>query len=252
MLQEPQAFATAVQGLLQAQKQALAVCSQAGGEHLCFLGSGRQEEDRYTHMVVASFLQKHTRYVSMVTSGYKGEIPSFEKLMCSKVWLVDLSSNAKNPFSDRALICIIFFPAIHEYFGDEIVTNLIDHNSQHCLVCNNNSSDSQSSETSPTRAKNNSYIFGKIGLAMKLKSQEMKGKIYDYIVNPSANTNQNGDKKTARDLEDEKRYQHSAPSFSIDDEHDPSKERQLLEVNVALVQGMMFEIQSSFYRPNGD
>lgn len=72
MLQEPAAFATAVQGLLQAQRQALAVGSQAGGEHLCFLGSGRQEEDRYTHMVVASFLQKHTQYVSMVANGYQG------------------------------------------------------------------------------------------------------------------------------------------------------------------------------------
>lgn len=72
MLQEPASFATAVQGLLQAQKQALAVGSQAGGEHLCFLGSGRQEEDRYTHMVVASFLQKHTQYVSMVSLGYQG------------------------------------------------------------------------------------------------------------------------------------------------------------------------------------
>lgn len=74
MLQEPAAFATAVQGLLQAQRQALAVGSQAGGEHLCFLGSGRQEEDRYTHMVVASFLQKHTQYVSMITSGYQGKL----------------------------------------------------------------------------------------------------------------------------------------------------------------------------------
>ena len=72
MLQEPAAFATAVQGLLQAQRQALAVGSHAGGEHLCFLGSGRQEEDQYTHMVVASFLQKHTQYVSMVASGYQG------------------------------------------------------------------------------------------------------------------------------------------------------------------------------------
>lgn len=72
MLQEPAAFATAVQGLLQAQRLALAVGAQAGGEHLCFLGSGRQEEDRYTHMVVASFLQKHTQYVSMVTAGYQG------------------------------------------------------------------------------------------------------------------------------------------------------------------------------------
>lgn len=72
MLQEPAAFTTAVQGLLQAQRQALAAGSNAGGEHLCFLGSGRQEEDQYTHMVVASFLQKHTQYVSMVSNGYQG------------------------------------------------------------------------------------------------------------------------------------------------------------------------------------
>lgn len=80
MLQEPAAFATAVQGLLQAQRQALAVGSQAGGEHLCFLGSGRQEEDRYTHMVVASFLQKHTQYVSMVTAGYQGTCNVLRKI----------------------------------------------------------------------------------------------------------------------------------------------------------------------------
>lgn len=73
MLQEPAAFSTAVQGLLSAQRQALAARSAAGGEHLCFLGSGRVEEDQYTHMVVASFLQKHTHYVSMLTGGYQGK-----------------------------------------------------------------------------------------------------------------------------------------------------------------------------------
>lgn len=182
MLQEPAAFATAVQGLLQAQRQALAVGSQAGGEHLCFLGSGRQEEDRYTHMVVASFLQKHTQYVSMVANGYQ---------------------------------------AIHEYFGDEVVSNLIDHNSQHCLVCTVNMSDSNSNEPSPAKVKNNnSDLFGKIGLAMRLKSQEVKGKIFDYIVNPSASTNSNSDKKNGKDGDLVKRIPNAGPVFSIDDDHD--------------------------------
>ena len=72
MLQEPAAFATAIQGLFQAQKQAISAGSHAGGEHLCFLGSGRPDEDSYTNMVVASFLQKHTQYVSMVFNGYRG------------------------------------------------------------------------------------------------------------------------------------------------------------------------------------
>lgn len=95
MLQEPSAFATAVQGLLSAQKQALAHNSTAGGEHLCFLGSGRNEEDQYTHMIVASFLQKHTQYVSLLTGGYL---------------------------------------ALHEYFSDNLAY-LQDHNPRHCIVC---------------------------------------------------------------------------------------------------------------------
>ncbi|CAK9825028.1 TBC1 domain family member 23 [Anthophora retusa] len=174
MLQEPAAFATAVQGLLQAQRQALAVGSQAGGEHLCFLGSGRQEEDRYTHMVVASFLQKHTQYVSMLTSGYQ---------------------------------------AIHEYFGDEVVSSLIDHNSQHCLVCNANISEGNSNETSPVKVKNNnSDFFGKI--------RKVKGKLFDYIVNPSASVHNSMESMNGKDLDYVKRQKKTAPVFSIDDDQD--------------------------------
>nr|XP_003703281.1 PREDICTED: TBC1 domain family member 23 [Megachile rotundata]XP_012140696.1 PREDICTED: TBC1 domain family member 23 [Megachile rotundata] len=174
MLQEPAAFATAVQGLLQAQRQALAVGSQAGGEHLCFLGSGRQEEDRYTHMVVASFLQKHTQYVSMVTSGYQ---------------------------------------AIHEYFGDEVVSSLIDHNSQYCLVCNANISETNSNETSPIKVKNNNSDFlGKI--------KKVKGKLFDYIVNPSASVHTNLENRNSKDLEYIKRQKKTAPVFSIDDDQE--------------------------------
>ncbi|XP_044749127.1 TBC1 domain family member 23 [Coccinella septempunctata] len=96
MLQEPSAFATAVQGLLSAQKQALEHGSNAGGEHLCFLGSGRNEEDQYTHMVVASFLQKHTQYVSLLTGGYI---------------------------------------ALHNYFNNNPSQFLLDHNPKLCIVC---------------------------------------------------------------------------------------------------------------------
>ncbi len=45
-----------------------------GGEHLCFLGSGREHEDQYMHMVVAKFLQQFTPYVSMARGGYIGII----------------------------------------------------------------------------------------------------------------------------------------------------------------------------------
>lgn len=76
MLQEPNSFSTAVQGLLSCQRQALAANSKAGGEHLCFLGCGELLADQYTHMVVASFLQKHTPFVSLLTGGYEGIVRS--------------------------------------------------------------------------------------------------------------------------------------------------------------------------------
>jgi len=60
------------------------------------MGSGRVEEDQYTHMVVASFLQKNTHYVSLLTGGYA---------------------------------------SIHDYFGDHMADCLEDHNVRKCLVC---------------------------------------------------------------------------------------------------------------------
>lgn len=98
MLQEPGAFQTAVQGLLRSQRQAIEANSCAGGEHLCFMGSGRLDEDQYMHMAVASFLQKNTQFVSLLTGGYN---------------------------------------AIHEYFGENMADCLEDHDARTCLVCCN-------------------------------------------------------------------------------------------------------------------
>jgi len=36
------------------------------------MGSGREEEDKYVRMVVAHFLQRNTKYVSIALGGYKG------------------------------------------------------------------------------------------------------------------------------------------------------------------------------------
>ena len=101
------------------------------------------------------------------------------------------------------------------------MSSLIDHNSQFCLVCNTNLSEANSSETSPVRMKNNnSDLFGKIGQAMKLKSQEMKGKLFDYIVNPSVSTNNGAEKKSDKDADASKRERSARPVFSIDDDQD--------------------------------
>lgn len=89
MLREPSSFATAVQALLDIQRQVVASKSNTGGQHLCFIGSGHEEEDQYVNMVVASFLRRNQKYVSIVVGGFeavhdyaatKGELKdSFDK-----------------------------------------------------------------------------------------------------------------------------------------------------------------------------
>uniref|UniRef100_A0A8D8IGU9 TBC1 domain family member 23 n=1 Tax=Culex pipiens TaxID=7175 RepID=A0A8D8IGU9_CULPI len=211
MLQEPVAFQTAVQGLLRSQKNAIEANSNAGGEHLCFLGSGRLEEDQYTHMVVASFLQKNTKFVSLLTGGYE---------------------------------------AIHEYFGDNMIDCLEDHDPLSCLVCNkaqvqygksinNNavSGGNGSLKRADNRRNNNPPpdpaerkptidLFSKLSLAMKSKSAEVKGKLFDYISNPNATAAPVPEKHVSRNERNGKRYRNVAPVFSIgedqDDEYLPS------------------------------
>ncbi|XP_040195377.1 TBC1 domain family member 23 [Rana temporaria] len=70
MLQNPGEFALSVKSLLEAQKQSLESGSVAAGEHLCFMGSGREEEDMYMNMVLAHFLQKNKEYVSIAKGGF--------------------------------------------------------------------------------------------------------------------------------------------------------------------------------------
>lgn len=62
MLQNPSEFAQSVKSLLEAQKQSIESGSVAGGEHLCFMGSGREEEDMYMNMVLAHFLQVYLKF----------------------------------------------------------------------------------------------------------------------------------------------------------------------------------------------
>ncbi|XP_078265711.1 TBC1 domain family member 23 isoform X2 [Rhinoraja longicauda] len=70
MLQNPAEFALSVKSLLEAQKQSIESGSVASGEHLCFMGSGREEEDMYMNMVLAHFLQKSKEYVSIARGGF--------------------------------------------------------------------------------------------------------------------------------------------------------------------------------------
>ena len=81
MLEDPKEFAGTVDALLAAQKHAIEAGSTAGGEHLCFMGSGHDEEDKYVRMVIAHFLRQNTKYVSIASGGYKSKISSLRFLL---------------------------------------------------------------------------------------------------------------------------------------------------------------------------
>ena len=71
MLENPSEFNQSVEALLAAQKQAINAGSVAGGQHLCFMGTGIDEEDNYVNMVVSNFLQRKINFVSLALGGYK-------------------------------------------------------------------------------------------------------------------------------------------------------------------------------------
>ncbi|XP_022187885.2 TBC1 domain family member 23 isoform X3 [Nilaparvata lugens] len=184
MVQEPVAFATAVQGLLSAQRQALAAGSAAGGEHLCFVGCGRLDDDQYTHMVVASFLHRNTHHVSLLDGGYQ---------------------------------------AIHRYLGESVDGSLSDHNPDCCLVCltdNQNGGADQTLTHNDSTSGSSSDLFSKIGAAVKMKSAEVKGKLLEYIVNPSASGGT--ERHVSSSDKVGKRYRNMAPVFCVDDDQDPT------------------------------
>lgn len=226
LLHEPAAFQLAVQGLLAAQRQSVA--AGAGGKHLCFLGRGGlgPDDDRYTHMVVAYFLQKNTRYVSLLDGGYL---------------------------------------ALHQYLDQRVETVLQDHNLSKCEVCRsdynmdtqlaNQSSRKQSSVSSATITPSSSGgaggsggqdFLGKLSAALRTKSTEVRGRLIEYIVNPGAmstsglnsqdyyhNPQQQQQQRqrhvSSADRIGGKRYRDVAPVFSINDDQENVTEQHNLD-----------------------
>ena len=127
--------------------------SVAGGEHLCFMGSGREEEDQYVNMVVAHFLQRNSLYVSVARGGYRALHNT------SDVTLTDHSPTS----------CIVCNPeaADHVTNGDDVMMST----SGAAMAGGDNHEASLMKK------------FGKLSTVVKTRSADIKEKMINYIKN---------------------------------------------------------------------
>ncbi|CAG5862057.1 unnamed protein product [Menidia menidia] len=149
MLQNPSEFALSVKSLLEAQKQSLESGSIASGEHLCFMGSGREEEDMYMNMVLAHFLQKNKEYVSIAKGGF----------MALQKHLVDMNV---------------------EGLDSSYVNWIVSTSGSHSSL---SSADGES--LSPGDGKGVKSLVNKMTFALKSKSVNVKEKMISFIENTS-------------------------------------------------------------------
>ena len=127
--------------------------SVAGGEHLCFMGSGREEEDQYVNMVVAHFLQRNSLYVSVARGGYRALRDSID---------VD---------ADHSPSCIVSSPA-----ATLPVANGAD-------VMARSASDAAAAAGGDNHEASLMTRFGKLSTVVKARSANIKEKMINYIKN---------------------------------------------------------------------
>jgi hypothetical protein len=95
MLDNPEEFNQSVEALLAVQKQAIDSGSVAGGQHLCFMGTGHAEEDKYVNMVISNFLQRKIKFVSLALGGYE----ELKKNIEDPEMIVGTSANPSGQYS---------------------------------------------------------------------------------------------------------------------------------------------------------
>ncbi|CAL8271567.1 unnamed protein product, partial [Arctogadus glacialis] len=181
MLRNPSEFALSVKSLLEAQKQSLESGSVASGEHLCFMGSGREEEDMYMNMVLAHFLQKNKEYVSIAKGGF----------MALQQHLVDMNIEG------------------------------LDSSYLHWIVSTSGSHSSLSSADGeslggPGDAKGVKSLVNKMTFALKSKSVNVKEKMISFIENTATPV----DRHVSSNDRVGKPYRGVKPVFSIGDEEE--------------------------------
>lgn len=101
------------------------------------------------------------------------------------------------------------YQALHEYFEKNNIDGLSDHDRNRCTQC---LSSSNQNKERLTQTNSTNELFSKLGVAMRSKSFEVKGKLMDFL---SSNNNSTKNEKTNGSS---KRYRNMAPVFAIDED----------------------------------
>ncbi|CAF1159072.1 unnamed protein product [Adineta steineri] len=195
LLEDPKEFAGTVDALIATQKQSIETGSTAGGEHLCFMGSGNEEEDKYLRMVVAYFLQRNTKYISIAYGGYKALTKANEDPS-----MITRGKKNKTPTTPPPPTT-----TVQDAFalGSAIKQNI--------------------AEKLPTINTQTASFINMISSAVKTKSVEVKDKVKDYIVHTSGNDSANpAPRHVNKQDKVDKLYRQTNPSsvFSLDSDNE--------------------------------
>ncbi|CAF2464108.1 unnamed protein product [Rotaria sp. Silwood2] len=187
LLEDPKEFAGTVDALFATQRHAIDAGSAAAGEHLCFIGSGHEEEDKYVRMVVAYFLRRNTKYVSIASGGYEILAKAIED---PSMLIQPQQSKISTAVQDSLSL------------GSTLKHNIV--------------------EKLPVINTQTTSLINMISSAVKTKSIEVKDKVKDYITHTSSADSSNSiPKHVSKQDKVSKLYRQNQPSvFSLDEEED--------------------------------
>nr|XP_039268454.1 TBC1 domain family member 23-like [Styela clava] len=194
MLREPAEFKMAIDALSNAQEQAIQAGSAAGGEHLCLIGSGVDEEDQYMYMVIAHLLKNHRSYISVVRGGFKSIITYLSDVN------INLSEWITGTSSPKQLL------NLHK-------------SSEHSFESAKENAASSSSKA-PTESGTMESFMKNLSITLKSKSHNIKEKVTKFI----ENTHQEDDMSHMNTNYNGKPYRGTQPVFSIGDEDEHNAE----------------------------
>ncbi|XP_023614624.1 TBC1 domain family member 23 isoform X3 [Myotis lucifugus] len=217
MLQNPSEFAQSVKSLLEAQKQSIESGSIAGGEHLCFMGSGREEEDMYMNMVLAHFLQKNKEYVSIASGGFMALQQHLADINVDGPengyghWIASTSGSRSSISSSVDKFPVT--PTFSNYHPEQPSASKQDYQQKDY---NSLKAQMMGESSNGLNDRGMKSLVNKMTIALKTKSVNVREKVISFIENTSAPV----DRHVSSSDRVGKPYRGVKPVFSIGDEEE--------------------------------